>query len=396
MALPIEGIHSFCQSREGAEKLTSAELKSLGQLLAGFEPQEAAKLDDVSYETKRTHIKSINSKLGFSRQIDLVAELIAGLLLEIVASSEVSKDTSSFEKYFTRYAPRKTRLHRIVGKSGKTHRIIDIGPAQGRPIVSIHTTLIGTVDDSFSDVLEDHNIRIIWPVRHGALNEDDPLLPFEEHVEAALDGIYAAIQFTGADAAPIHTIGSSAYLAIKFAKRYPDMVTSLILQGTGTLQTNRMFANQKILRSICKLATKNPLTLNLVFKFLDAKLNNPEAALSFFSKTYKSSPKDLVHIEAEFGPPDFGERLRMFIQSSLHSIVHDFRFAGEKYWQTATEIDTPLYFIHGTDDGVCPISEIPKLIEDIGRGELLPIEGCGNMTSYEHLPQTMKIISCLL
>ena len=121
-----------------------------------------------------------------------------------------------------------------------------------------------------------------------------------------------------------------------------------------------------------------------------------DAARRLFCQTYKNSPKDLANIETEFGPPDFGERLRVFVHNSMHSIIHDFRFIGEEYWDTAAKIGTPIHFIHGTGDGVSPASEIPKLIDRLGRGELTLIDGAGNMPSYSHLPQFMEAIVAIL
>ena len=51
-------------------RLTQSEVRVILLLLCGYTIREAADLDSVSYETKRSQLKSISVKTGFSRQAD--------------------------------------------------------------------------------------------------------------------------------------------------------------------------------------------------------------------------------------------------------------------------------------------------------------------------------------
>ncbi|PKA40922.1 helix-turn-helix transcriptional regulator [Rhizobium sullae] len=58
------------------EQLTAAELRIASSIAAGLSPREAARLHGISYETARTHLKNIYSKLGVNSQVALVRRLM--------------------------------------------------------------------------------------------------------------------------------------------------------------------------------------------------------------------------------------------------------------------------------------------------------------------------------
>ncbi|TCU37149.1 helix-turn-helix transcriptional regulator [Rhizobium azibense] len=57
-------------------QLTAAELRIASSIAAGLSPRETAKLHSISYETARTHLKNIYSKLGVNSQVALVRRLM--------------------------------------------------------------------------------------------------------------------------------------------------------------------------------------------------------------------------------------------------------------------------------------------------------------------------------
>lgn len=56
--------------------LTSKEAELAKKLATGMSPEEAAGNLDIAYQTARTHLKRIYSKMGVSRQSELVALLL--------------------------------------------------------------------------------------------------------------------------------------------------------------------------------------------------------------------------------------------------------------------------------------------------------------------------------
>jgi DNA-binding CsgD family transcriptional regulator/PAS domain-containing protein len=57
-------------------QLTAAELRIASSIAAGLSPRETARLHGISYETARTHLKKIYSKLGVNSQVALVRRLM--------------------------------------------------------------------------------------------------------------------------------------------------------------------------------------------------------------------------------------------------------------------------------------------------------------------------------
>jgi len=79
-ALIIErsgGICAHLNDRlSGNEHLTAAELRIASSIASGLSLRDTAKLNDISYETARSHLKNIFSKLGVNSQVALVRRLI--------------------------------------------------------------------------------------------------------------------------------------------------------------------------------------------------------------------------------------------------------------------------------------------------------------------------------
>ena len=92
------------------------------------------------------------------------------------------------------YAPRQIRLHKVHSKRGNTIPLVDLGPISGKPLVMLQTAILANIGEEFVDRLHEHNIRLLCPMRNGALNPEDPLIPFEDHLDHALDGITTAFE----------------------------------------------------------------------------------------------------------------------------------------------------------------------------------------------------------
>lgn len=69
------------------DRLTPMELRAVFQLAAGLTPRKAALADNVSYETKRIHLKSASAKMDSGGQTDLVRRVL-GQLVHLISVSE--------------------------------------------------------------------------------------------------------------------------------------------------------------------------------------------------------------------------------------------------------------------------------------------------------------------
>ena len=57
-------------------QLTAAEMRIASAIAGGLSLREAAETNDVSYETARSHLKNIYSKLGVNSQVALLRRLM--------------------------------------------------------------------------------------------------------------------------------------------------------------------------------------------------------------------------------------------------------------------------------------------------------------------------------
>ena len=66
----------FNDTLSSSEHLTAAELRIASSIASGLSLRDTAKLNDISYETARSHLKNIFSKLGINSQVALVRRLM--------------------------------------------------------------------------------------------------------------------------------------------------------------------------------------------------------------------------------------------------------------------------------------------------------------------------------
>ena len=77
-----EAIAAFV-ARDFRATVTKAEARLLGQALAGYSLQQAAKQDRVSIETKKSQSKSLLSKMGCPDLGHLRAVMLASLIADV-------------------------------------------------------------------------------------------------------------------------------------------------------------------------------------------------------------------------------------------------------------------------------------------------------------------------
>ena len=75
--------------------LTHAEKRTLYQVICGLSMREAAELDGLSPETKRSQIKSVRAKTGLGRQADIATYTVTRLLMD--TETNVSNHNSSHQ-----------------------------------------------------------------------------------------------------------------------------------------------------------------------------------------------------------------------------------------------------------------------------------------------------------
>ena len=377
----LAGLGAFCKSLKNSESLSSAELRTLAQLLTGTDLKNAALIDKVSYETKRTHAKALNAKLGFRRQADLVAELISELFLEVISSESNLHQTGSLENYLKRYLPRQTRLHTFPSSKGSPLRIIDLGPAKGRTVISVQTGIIlANVHEKFMEMLHKENIRLLCPLRSGMIEREGPILPLEKHIDHAVEGIDAARQLAGIDTCTLHAVAAGSRIVLEYARRNPDVPNALLFQSIAGNSMPSLFSSMKVTTVLTTLALQNPLTLNLLLKFIDQKLTASGGAVRFLMQSFKKNPQDIELLNSKLKVPHLRDQIEYAISHSLTALIHDFQIMNNPCWDIAKHLDVPIHFIHGAEDTIVPLDHVCDLISAVGSGELYIVDGMARLS----------------
>ena len=358
--------------------------------------REAAQDDNVSYETKRTQQKSIATKLGYKRQVDLLTDLLSELFLEILSVKNNSAKNNARDQYVARYFPRPLRRYKILDSNNAQQEILDIGPPDGKPLIVLHSTFISNLSQQMLDQLTAYNIRLLLPLRNGLLDPAAPLLTSEQHLQFAISGIDTARSLIPQKKCVLYAIATGTRIAIEYANQKTQNVEKIIFQSTAISKHARLFSKNTTLSGISKLALHSPLTLNTLFAFLQRKMRDPQSAKKYLLNTFARSPLDLAIIERNFDLPEFGQRTIELLEKSFHSMCHDFNYMSDLGLEKLKHDNIPIAFIHGSNDGISPLYIIEKFVAELGRGDIITIENCGHFISVEHLPQLMQAIQKIL
>src|SRR5690606_8312963 len=95
------------------------------------------------------------------------------------------------------------RTFMLRAPGGERHRFVDIGPVSGTPAIMVHSQILSDFRAADVALLNAAGIRLIIPLRHGALSRSARSIGIEEHMTHACEGI---------DLARSHFAGSKADL----------------------------------------------------------------------------------------------------------------------------------------------------------------------------------------
>ena len=177
--------------------ITHSERHTLLQILIGYSLKQAAEQDQVSYETKKSQIKSVYNKTNIRRQQELSSFLTAHITLEVAAEysrfKNQAKTDAEFFHYVDNYMGEYVRASVIQESADNRFRIVEIGDPAGLPVVCIHH--LGTLGFSRAEIklIRNLGIRLICPLRHGAIAPTDRKLSAAAYLEHTIAGIDLAV-----------------------------------------------------------------------------------------------------------------------------------------------------------------------------------------------------------
>lgn len=149
------------------DQLTPAEKRLVYQLVTGISLAQAAALDEVSVETKRSHLKRAMGKLGCSTQSNVMRMMFSQMIHLLYLCEADTAQNRVIETFTMKHLGNGVRLssHRLP--SGQLQRVWEMGPTGGKPLLVLHGYLFPFLLLNAEPALERLGLRLIIPVRCG-------------------------------------------------------------------------------------------------------------------------------------------------------------------------------------------------------------------------------------
>ncbi|WP_324762450.1 alpha/beta hydrolase [Sinorhizobium meliloti] len=371
--------------------LYPSEQRLLKQLVCGFNLTAAAALDGVGHETKRSQFKSLARKLGGGSQAEIAGRALSRIFLEIasVPGEGVSQD-DYFDDLLRQFAP-EARTLRLRSRTGQSHRFVDIGPIGGWPVVMLHPMILPDFRSADVAVLDTLAIRLIVPLRHGAMSRGTVALDVCAHLDHACEGIELARKhFCGERADIMACISGTAY-GLEYARRHRDRVASMAFMGATVKPTTSRSTAGRLRSSLFTLSMSRWHVYSRVMDFYVRRIRRPETLRQLLMGVYRPNLVDLAVIDAEYGPPFGGERLRKFFTSSVQSIKHDFYHQALPDWSGFPVPGCRATFLHGAQDFIHPPAEVRALAQSLGGVPVFMLPNAGQLLYHNHFEAAMNL-----
>lgn len=365
--------------------LTATELHLLKQLICGAGLAEAARTDGVSHETRRTQFRSLSRKFGVRSQGELAARALTQILInQDIAPVLLSQATDDlFVALGDEFLPG-ARCHKLQAPGGTHHRFIDLGPADGRPVIFIHPQIMPDLRPEDMAVLRETGLRLIVPLRHGAMSGGGFALSVSDHLDHACEAIDLAREhFSGAQGDLLACISGVSY-GIEYARRYPGRVASLAFAGAPASLAAGDSAVGQLRIGLFRLATSDGGLFSRVMDFLGRRINRPETFRRLLANYYRHCPADLAIVDAEYAAPHGGERVRKQITASMRSIRQDLYHQARPRWNDLPKGRFPVAFFHGARDVFYPVMAVRALADDLGGYPVYSVPEAGQLLYYRH------------
>ncbi len=380
-------------------RFSESELHVVKQVAAGMALSEAAQRDGVSHETRRSQYKSVAAKLGIRTQSEFAAKLLARILSRQgrAARTAAPAPTEEFVELMRRYVPRaRTFVH--FEPSGHRHRYIEIGPADGRPVIYLHSQVLSGFTDGDIDILEDLGLRLIIPLRNGKLDSRAEKLDATVHMELSLASVELVRKALALDRIDIFGVNSGTTYALEYSKAWPEHVRSLSLAAAPVSAAHmRDIENpaRRMRRAVIQLATLDWKIYSKVMDMLQMRLSNPETVRRFILGRYPSNSPDLAVAMAEFSLPNRGERARQYVQASIESLKQDYFHIARVDWRLLPTGISAAFF-HGAVDPINPLAAVQNMVAELGNVAVHIIPGAGQLFDRQHFQPLFAAVQAYL
>lgn len=389
LALPLSTLHAIV-GEAAHERLTAAEMRVAIQLLQGQNLKDAAKADNVAYETKRSHFKVLAAKLEIRGQSEVVRVLTNKLFRKLAHLAE-PRMRGDLDEYASSYLPAAVRRLRITTKTGLDLSVLDYGPATGTPLIVLHPMILPPIGWNEIAHAERQGLRLLWPLRCGLLDRSAPIQSGKKHLDESVEGLLAVLDQLIGQPVPVLALVSSGAVATRAALRRPERISSICFAATcysagRTGPSYRYFGADLI-----ELALRSEAMMSRTVTAMRNYADTDKRFRSMLETVFQGSHRDLAHIAAEFSSVDAGKRLRSAILNSAESIKQDFFNQTHFRWSELLELETPIRFLQGAEDAIHPPSDFAPIVNKLSGTSLSILEGMGHLPHRGDLRRVIDI-----
>ncbi|MEP0942157.1 MAG: alpha/beta hydrolase [Rhizobiaceae bacterium] len=348
---------------------SSAERAILLQLLSGISLREAANVDEVSYETKRSQFKSLAARTGLRTQSDVIRVFLLNLFMNISTENKSNRiDHTSPDgrkecgEFLETYYPGTFRRHEISTRNCRNLRIIEAGPVSGIPIIYLHSQTLPQPKMFTSGWLAENNIRLIIPLRPGFLDKDSTRLPIQKHLQRSTQDVAEAIELFCEGNAKVVTHSTGSAYAINLCRNLPKSVAQLTISGAAYVGSYENGSVANLVSGLKNVAAKSSFLTEQVYQQHLRKMGTKSGFQTIINSAYGTSPPDAKIFQDIFESPQGHSWIYETYQLSKNSIVNDILMPSLDVWKNVEDVQTPTLFLHGRQDPVNSVSAA-KMIE---------------------------------
>ena len=363
--------------------LSTAEKHIVFQVVTGLNARDAAIVDNVSIETKRSQLKKASSKLSCSGQPELV-RLLMGQMVHILylCDAEVSHIKMT-ERFTTEVLGERARLSVQRLPNGRLMRFWELGPAAGRPLLVIHGYLFPFLLLNAQRQLEKHNLRLIIPVRSGYLDGQSGSGDYQEGTLSGqtIEDIEQFVQLQWNEAIPIMGHATGGAFAMLNYHRQPALFSSIIIVSLNLLHSKKRpdSMSSRFLGGIYKLAKDRGLLEAMTRQFQKTAFSSERTTRFVLRRLFKDCAGDLRALDGVDGADKAYNWYRMLHAHSTLGISSDFELISGCDDSLVQDIGIPMTFIQGESDPFTSVSEISNFIKPNPRAKLVTIPKGGHL-----------------
>lgn len=385
--IPEQVVHEILVTFNPEASLTKAEKHLVFQLSAGLSLRDAANVDGLKIETKRSQLKSICSKMHLNGQSDLLRHILSQLTYFLSLTDVRNSAAAELSSFVSEFLAEDTRVIEQALSNGRTIRVLERGPADGKAILMLHGILWPLLLIGPSDYLRKLNIRMIMPIRLGYIDNGHTknLNDKADLVTRSLQDIALFHREHLRRETPIVGVSFGGCVAINYAEMFPDLCDKIIVVGMHSSVKNRQ--NRKFLGKLfdgLKALSHQPgVFRDLAWQFkryyADEKTVKP-----ILEKMHAGCEMDLSLLGGKFDSLPFYKVFVALFQQSANGISDDFLLTVKDIGAVAERIDKQLLFIHGDQDPMSDIQQIYQYADRAQNAEIAVIEGGGHHLLRTH------------